>query len=169
MKYNPCIWKFNKTRQWTPRRIANARRAVKREQESVALFPELARYQTVEDRIADIDSDEVKTVLKMRTHYAASWREARRKLAALPAISRAGVMRYWQDEQIHLPRDAAYLLGIIREVEMGKRSIWRDLRIRRQLQLMWQGKLPRSVAQAIRVWDWDYSKPKHRARCKPKT
>jgi len=64
------------SREWTRARLAAARHLVQREQDSMALFPELAKYQTLEDRIKAVDTDETAFIRQRHDHHAASWRKA---------------------------------------------------------------------------------------------
>ena len=57
------------------------------------------------------------------------WRQARAQLRALPAITRAGIIRLW--EAAWYPADPAYLLDVIRRTKRGK-SAWTVLREWRQ-------------------------------------
>lgn len=111
-------------RQWTPRRSAAAARAVRRERGAVPLFPELARYSTTEDRIAEVNADHDTLVTRMRAFRAGQWRRARRLLAEMPATRRLGFLRLW-NARIY-PADPTYLLSLIHAVRHG--SPWTKLR-----------------------------------------
>jgi DNA-directed RNA polymerase subunit F len=130
----------------TPAVVRAATRAVAKELAQVALFPELAKYRTVDERLAASEDDVAAYFKKLRSFQATKWREARLELAKLPEISRKGVLRYWQSDS-WMPRDSVTLLGLLREVKKGK-SAWRILRINRQLKLIGEARLPRSVYRA---------------------
>lgn len=109
MKFDPYIKATR--RPVTGRRLAAARRALQRQADSVALFPELAPKKTPAERIDRFDSDSVAMVQRMRDHQAQTWRRARRQLRALTPEQRAEVMRQWSNK--FLPRTAVYLADII--------------------------------------------------------
>lgn len=140
MRFQPQIKRTK--REWTGRRVAAAARAVRRERESVALFPELSRYATVEERIAEVDADGAAMVDRWRAHAAKSWRKARRLIAAMPELQRRGMLRYWQES--HCPADPSYLLDAIHGLTTRGVSPWSRLRFMRQLWLTGQGRLPRA-------------------------
>ena len=112
-------------REWTPRRIAAAKRAVIRQKDATPLFPELARHQTVEDRIAAVDANYVDFCQRFRAFEAESWRRARRELRELPRVARMGVLFYWGI--CRCPGTPVYLLELLRSVRRGA-SAWRKVR-----------------------------------------
>lgn len=130
-------------REWTPRRIAAAAKAVQRERDSVPLFPEMARYTSVKERQADMDQFSIDMIQGFRDHSAKNWREARRLLRALPAITREGIIRYWN--RAGLPADPVYLLDVINDERRRARGGWTRLRELRQFFLAGQGRLPRNL------------------------
>jgi hypothetical protein len=95
----------------TSRRLANARRAVEQDKASVALFPELAHYNSAEARLDDLDQQNLARVRAWRTHRAQAWRTARRRLRALDPDLRRRVWAHWQ--RGHLPGSPEYLLDLI--------------------------------------------------------
>lgn len=64
-------------REWTPRRQAAAERWIAKEAEKMALFPELRRETTVEQRRKGAEDREDTMTTTMRAHHAKMWREAR--------------------------------------------------------------------------------------------
>jgi hypothetical protein len=129
-------------RIWTPRMLAAAGRAVRRELDSVALFPELARYQTIEDRKAEVEQWSASFSARMRAYNANAWRRARRELRALPPTTRAGLVRYWN--AAGCPGDPTYLLDLLHRQRTTRQSPWAWLRFNHQLQLVSAGKLSRA-------------------------
>ena len=95
----------------TGRRLAAARRALQRQADKVALFPELAPTETPAERVDRFDADSVAMVLRWRQHTAQTWRRARRQLRALTPEQRAEVMAQWNNKW--LPKQAHYLADII--------------------------------------------------------
>jgi hypothetical protein len=105
-------------REWTPRRISAAARAVKRDHQSVALFPELVKYQSVEDRIKEMDSRAGAFHRRFRKNEADTWRQARAQLRQLNPIARHGLLLYWA--QWGGPSCPTYLLGKLRQIHRGE-------------------------------------------------
>jgi len=126
----------------SPRRLAAARRAVERDKEQNALTPELVRHQTAEERLAARNAEWAETERDWRQRKARAWLDCRRRLRALPPTTRRGVMIWWN--RSHYPPTPEYLAGVLTGVERG-RSPWAELRRLRQLYLVGQGRLPRSV------------------------
>lgn len=147
---------FKKASNYTliisPRRRAAAERFVQREIDSVPLFPEMARFQTAEDRLSHIETVNRKWHQDWRNHRAKEWREARAKLATLSSSERLGLLRYWNSAKVMLPRDPSYLASLVRQVKKGQ-SAWKKLRILKQFKLVAEGRLPKSVFQSIRAWE----------------
>jgi hypothetical protein len=57
IKFDKANYSLSKDlRPWNNRRLAAAKRAVKKEIEKAGLFPELARFSSVEERVSQIDS-----------------------------------------------------------------------------------------------------------------
>jgi hypothetical protein len=121
---------------------------VKKDKESVSLFPELAKWKSPEERIAEKDRQAVAYFQRIRDDRAAKWREARRLVRSLPPITRQGVMAYWQSD-VWLPREAYYLMGLLHKITKRHESPWAWLRQRRQLYLIGRGRLPKEVAAKI--------------------
>ena len=114
MKFDPHI-KATNSREVTPRRLAAARRALQRQADAVALFPELQPTQTPQERCEQADRDTVAMVQRWRDDEAARWRKARRQYRALPEQTRAQVdARFWGNR--FMPKNAVYLIETIRGV-----------------------------------------------------
>ena len=97
----------------TGRRLSAARRALQREADAVALFPELQPTETPEQRIARLDVDADAHRQRMRDHAAATWRRARRGLRALTPAQRDRVLASWNHPTWHPPHEAHYLADLI--------------------------------------------------------
>jgi hypothetical protein len=149
------------THERTPRRLAAARRAVQRDRDSCPLFPDLVKHQTAEERLDAKDDEGEAYWAKMRKHQADTWRRARRELRALPSITRLGVLRYWNGER-HGPCDASYLADLLWQLRRGRLNPWAELRAKRQLDLIQQGRLPRSALS--RLWRGKRFNPYREAR-----
>jgi hypothetical protein len=69
-------------REITGRKLAAARRAVKKSQQAIPLFPELARWQSVEQRMEAMEQRNYAYWVYWRQVMAGEIRRVRRKLAA---------------------------------------------------------------------------------------
>lgn len=103
------------------------------------LFPEMEKYQTVEDRKREVDGASQAYISRMRSSNAANWREARKALRELDPLSRDGLVRYWRTA--YGPKSSGYLLSLIQQHIKGDR-VWRRLRLLRLFQLAGQGRFP---------------------------
>lgn len=130
----------------TPRRLAHARKWVAKDKEQIGLFPELARYQSAEERIANQDAGFAHYWQELRDGRARNWRQARAELLTLPPIRRAGLAAYWQ--RARCPGDPVYLLGMIRDARKPAGSFWARLARLRRLELVGAGRLPRETVFA---------------------
>jgi len=91
----------------TARKIKNAARAVRRELDSVALFPELARYSSVEERLNQIDATSIRYWQRMRDADAETWRKFRRRFASLRQEDQERFLEYW-NAHVMFPGEACY-------------------------------------------------------------
>lgn len=98
-------------REWTSRRLQAAHRAVQREKDANALFPELCRFSTVGERTEQIDSRQDKFVRRMRSFRAQQWLGVRRQLRQLPQEFRERVLAKWNTG--FMPGDPAHLAALI--------------------------------------------------------
>lgn len=153
MKFYKSVWRLG-PRERSPRRVAAAKRRVKRDMDKMALFPELVEHKTAEERLTSVEIDHDQYVLRMRAHAARNWRKARYELQhGLPPLVAEGIKRWWQSDDNGVPRDPAYLLSAIHDVKVRGASYWRAMRINKQLSMIFEGKLPKSVAESIKAWD----------------
>ncbi len=113
MKFYPHIKAT--CRKITPRRLADAHRALQRQADAVALFPELQPTQTPHERCEQADRETIAMVQRWRDREAANWKRARRIFRDLPTATRAQVeARFWGNR--FMPKTAVYLLETIRAV-----------------------------------------------------
>ena len=105
----------------TGRRLAAAKRALQRQADAVALFPELQPTETPEQRCNRFDDASVATVQRWRDDEAERWRRARRELRALSTGQQAAVDRRWAQNRF-MPKTAVYLLETIRAVKKGEQE-----------------------------------------------
>ena len=114
MKFSSHI-KATFTREVTPRRLAAASRALQKQADAVALFPELQPTQTPQERCEQADRETVAMVQRWRDREAANWKRARRMFRALPTATRAQVeANFWGNR--FMPKTAVYLIETIRAV-----------------------------------------------------
>ena len=105
-------------REITSRRLSAARRAIQRDRDSWALFPEYVKHHTAEERIAAVDED-VSAAFQLRRHQRAeAWRRARAALRQMPEQQRRDAMEFWQ-RGIY-PASPEYLLALIRSITTGR-------------------------------------------------
>jgi hypothetical protein len=97
----------------TGRRLSAARRALQREADKVALFPELQPTETPAQRIARLDAAAEAHFQRLRDHTAATWRRARRAFRSLTPEQREQVLSRWNAPTWHPPHEAHYLAALI--------------------------------------------------------
>jgi hypothetical protein len=95
----------------TPRRLSAARGAVRRETAAVALFPELARWRTPEERIADMDARADAYAKHMDTVLAEMEREAVERWNKLTYEQQGAVAQEWLSTKC--PRGIEYFLDVM--------------------------------------------------------
>lgn len=122
----------------SPQRVRAAERAVQRDHDAVALFPELRKETTVEDRLQRIERGRQEASTENRQRRAREWRNARRRLATLPPLVRAGVLRYWNTTSV--PGDPVFLASFVTQAQRGT-SFWAKLAELRRLRLVGEKKL----------------------------
>jgi hypothetical protein len=89
------------------RRIAAAKKAVAREADAMALYPELRRDTDPIQRIERIDRSQDAYVQRLRDYDAGVWRRARYLYRALPADARALID--WDNPRAVVPAKGHYL------------------------------------------------------------
>ena len=103
----------------SPQKVAAAKRAIKRKVEAAGLFAHEVT-ETVDSRLTSNQQAKYNHEQERRDYTAKKWREARRRLNALPPISRAGALYYWNTGTY--PGTPEYLLSLITDIQRGKRS-----------------------------------------------
>jgi hypothetical protein len=119
-------------RKTTGRILSAAKRAVEKDKAKNRLTPGLVKHQTAEERIKANNAAYIEWATAFRKYQADNWREARKKINALPALSKKGVIKYWNN--CGLPGAAHYLLSIVAKVENGA-CAWSWLRKLKQIQM----------------------------------
>ena len=153
MRFQPCQWRNDNLRAWSPQRLAAARRAVAKEADrveakraEVGLFPELQqeiqpKFTNVEERQHGVNRHELFLTRTFRETRARKWREARTLYFALSPIRRAGAIALWS--VTNLPADPVYFIEFIRKYSAPGHSPWTYLRKRYLCRLWAQGLRPR--------------------------
>jgi hypothetical protein len=95
------------------RRLAAAKRALQRQADAVALFPELQPTETPAQRIARLDAAADAHWQTIRDHSAATWRRARHQFRTLTPAQRAHVLRRWNHATWHPPLEAHYFADLV--------------------------------------------------------
>lgn len=116
---------------YSNQRLAAARRSIRKDQERNALFPELVRFKSPEERIAAMDEMMSHTVARWKAYELDRRNAVAQQLMAMPKQKRWAVLTH---ARIY-PKEASYLLEYLREVNRG-RSPFRDLRMTRLLRLI---------------------------------
>lgn len=96
----------------TARRIANARKAVESDKANCGLFPELARFQTADERLDHIDDMERRHWQAIRDTEAQMWRKVRRLVRGMATDRRQAFLERWNGA--FCPAEACYALDMIR-------------------------------------------------------
>jgi hypothetical protein len=100
----------------TGRRLAAAKRALQRQADKVALYPELQPTETPQERCDRFDLASLAASQRWRDAEAERWRRARRELRAMSAAKQTQVDRRWGQNRF-MPKTAVYLLETIRAVK----------------------------------------------------
>lgn len=98
--------------QRTKARIRNAERAVRRELDSVPLFPELARFSSAEERLDQQERMELDRLRRIRHEEAAGWWRLRRRLLQLAPVERDRFLDYWNNSTM-VPAEAGYANDVL--------------------------------------------------------
>jgi len=98
--------------QRTKARIRNAERAVRRELDSVPLFPELARFSSAEERLDQQERMELDRLRRIRYEEAAGWWRLRRRLLQLAPVDRDRFLDYWNNSTM-VPAEAGYANDVL--------------------------------------------------------
>jgi hypothetical protein len=101
------------SREITPRRLAAAARALRKQADAVALFPELQPKQTPAERCTKQDESTAIWWQSIRDYRAQTWRSARRELRAMTPEQQAEVLRWFNVG----PKDASYLADAVHTVK----------------------------------------------------
>ena len=106
----------------TPRRVAAARRALRRERQRLVLFANqvAAEQPTPQERVEHFDLELLQTDQRHRDLAARHWRWGRRQLAQLPPSTRDQILAAWN--RSFIPPDAAYFADFVRR-QLLQRSL----------------------------------------------
>ena len=96
------FFKYEK-KEWSSRRIAAAKRALKKEKEKAGLFgEELMNFRSIDERISQIDKAKFESIQKFRDYEARTIRELRKDFRALSYEDKKDVIEYWNKS--HIPK-----------------------------------------------------------------
>jgi hypothetical protein len=104
----------------SPGRARAAARAVRREAEAMALFPELRRFTTPEQRLSQVDEARAAAVAADDAFSVRTWRDALASYRRLTGERRKLVQGQWR--RGCLPRTAYYFADLVHQVEAGRLS-----------------------------------------------
>jgi len=138
--------RFPKTRkepEYSPARMRAAQKAVITDHEKNALTPDLIRDVSASERLVRLDKAHHAYWLNLRNFQAKTWRAGRTLLRQLAPLTKKGTLLAWSKSSY--PADASYFTEFVREIACGKRNPWTDMRRRRQLFLVGQGRLPKNL------------------------
>ena len=110
----------SKKRGVTPRRLAAAKRTLKRQADVLPLFSEQIRaaQPSPEERIRTFDDNHAEWAQRMRDHAAENWRKARAQLRALAKEEQTVILEFWNKSS--MPADACYFATVMHNyIEQG--------------------------------------------------
>jgi len=106
----------------TPRRLAAAKRALRRQRDKLPLFAdEIAAGQpTPEERIKYFDEMHVEWLKRRRKYTASVWRRARKALREMDEAEQRRLLKFWNEDWLG-PRDACYFADLVRNWDKRER------------------------------------------------
>ena len=114
LKFEKSRYSFSKNyspREWNNKRLAAAKRALKKEQEKAGLFPELMRFNSVDERINQIDNSVIQRVKEFRSSVAKDFWKCRKIFNTLPQSIKNDVVAFWNKSSA--PKEPFRLLSLI--------------------------------------------------------
>ncbi len=115
-------------------RLRAAKQAVQRDRDAVPLFPEMRKYQDVDERLIEQHERRNRFRQHMRNCRAVSWRNARRRLSALPWNKREALVRWYNT--LGCPLDPGYLQSMIYDAEIKRTNFLARLIERNHLRIL---------------------------------
>lgn len=98
-------------KEWNNRRIAAAKRALKKEKEKAGLFPELMKFNSVEERVEQMDNMLLQRVKQYRDSAAEDIIKCRKRFRSLPDNIKNDVIEYWSKSMV--PKEPFRFLSLI--------------------------------------------------------
>lgn len=109
-------------RQWTPRMIGAAKRALKKELYRSGLFgEELMRFKSVEERIQQIDNRRLSFSTSIRSYDAQLWVKSRKFLRLMPKDIQDEILCFWNKS--NYPKKAVYFASLIWQIQKNPNYI----------------------------------------------
>lgn len=102
-------------KEWNNRRIGAAKRALKREKEKAGLFPELMKFNSVEERMSQVDNMILERIKQFRNDKALDLWKCRTKFRNLPQDIKKDVLEFWNNSIA--PKEPFRLLSLIHRWE----------------------------------------------------
>lgn len=90
------------------RHIGAAKRALKKEKEKAGLFPDLMRFNSIEERLFQKEENKQEFVKRMRSSDAKFWIKARKELATLPLKTQKRLLEKWNNSETRLMNAEAF-------------------------------------------------------------
>lgn len=103
-------------REWNNRRLSAAKRALKKEKEKAGLFSELMKFNSVEERVEQMDNMIVQRVKQFRDSAAEDIIKCRKKFRSLPDNIKIDVIEYWNKSIA--PKEPFRFLSLIHRWEV---------------------------------------------------
>lgn len=95
-------------REINNRHIGAAKRALKKEKEKAGLFPELMRFNSVEERLSQIEENSKEFARRNRNSDAQFWLKARSDLKTLPVKTQKKILEKWNNPDTRHVRAEAF-------------------------------------------------------------
>lgn len=126
MMFDKSDIRYEDIPEWNNRRIAAAKRALKKERERAGLFgEELMRFKSVEERQTQINERSYDFVHRMREYDTRTWREARAYYYSLSKEGRLETKQYWEGSRS--PKEAFRFADLITQLRRDPKYIKRKI------------------------------------------
>lgn len=102
-------------KEWNNRRVSAAKKALLKEKEKAGLFPELMKFNSVEERIEQVDNMILERVKQFRNDAAKDLWDCRKRFRELPENIKEDVIAFWNKSAV--PKEPFRLLSLIHRWE----------------------------------------------------
>ena len=100
--------------EFSPRRIAAAEQAIRKDKYNNALTPELIKYNSASSRLQAVEKNSIIYWRNIRNLHAKHWRRGRSMLAHLPEKTRKEILSYWNIYKC--PAEGCYFCDVIQRL-----------------------------------------------------